>query len=90
MKAIVEINDKTLNLVSSVLMNRTDSEYVEKKIEEVVEKLKHSEEPYFVEIEKIDYDGPKKLLPLAIAMFVVGLELGKIDQENKLKEKEGL
>jgi len=77
MKVVLEISDKILNLVSGVVMMNTDSEEEEKKLTEVIERMKSSEEPIFVDIDKIDDEEVKTQMPLAVAMFAIGQELEK-------------
>ena len=77
MKVVLEISDKILNLVSGIAMMKTDSEEEEKKLTEVIERMKSSEEPIFVDIDKIDDEEVKTQMPLALALFAVGLEMKK-------------
>ena len=77
MKVVVEISDKVLNLVSGIVMTKADTEEEEKQVEEIIERMKASEEPFFIDLEKIDDKEVKTQLPLALAMFAIGQEMRK-------------
>lgn len=68
MKVIINVPDKYLDLVSSVLALQLDEGT--DKIKEVIEELKKSEEP--VEITDEDTEDKGKSLNTALAIIVVG------------------
>lgn len=77
MKVVVEISNKVLNLVSGIAMTQADTEEEEKQVEEIIERMKASEEPFFIDLEKIDDKEVKTQMPLALAMFAIGQEMRK-------------
>ena len=77
MKVVVEISDKVLNLVSGIVMTKADTEEEEKQVEEIIERMKASEEPFFIDLEKIYDKKVKTQMPLALAMFAIGQEMRK-------------
>lgn len=46
-------------------------------MEEIIERMKDSEEPFFIDLEKIDDKEVKTQMPLALAMFAIGQEMRK-------------
>ena len=87
MKVVLEINDKILNLVSGIVMMKADTEEEEKKFAKVIERMKSSEEPIFVDIDKIDDEEVKTQMPLALVLFAIGLEMKKNEVPPKNKEQ---
>ena len=81
MKVIVEISNKVLTLVSGIVMTQAETEEEERKTEEVIERMKTSDEPFFLDVDKIDDKEVKTQLPLVVAMFAIGQELEK-DSDN--------
>ena len=77
MKVVVEISNKVLNLVSGIAMTQADTEEEEKQVEEIIERMKASEEPFFIDLEKIDDKEVKTQMPLALAMLAIGQEMRK-------------
>ena len=77
MKVVLEISNKVLNLVSGVVMTQADTEEEEKQVEEIIERMKASEGPFFVDLEKIDDKEVKTQMPLALAMLAIGQEMRK-------------
>lgn len=77
MKVVLEISDKIINLVSGIVMTQADTKEEEKKFSEVIERMKTSEEPFFIDLEKIDDKEVKTQMPLALAMFAIGQEMRK-------------
>lgn len=77
MKVVLEISNKVLNLVSGIVMTQADTEEEEKQVEEIIERMKTSEEPFFIDLEKIDDKEVKTQMPLALAMFAIGQEMRK-------------
>ena len=77
MKVVLEISNKVLNLVSGIVMTQADTEEEEKQVEEIIERMKSSEEPFFIDLEKIDDKEVKTQMPLALAMFAIGQEMRK-------------
>jgi hypothetical protein len=77
MKVVLEISNKVLNLVSGIVMTQADTEEEEKQVEEIIERMKASEEPFFIDLEKIDDKEVKTQMPLALAMFAIGQEMRK-------------
>lgn len=77
MKVVLEISNKVLNLVSGIVMTQADTEEEEKQVEEIIERMKDSEEPFFIDLEKIDDKEVKTQMPLALAMFAIGQEMRK-------------
>lgn len=78
MKVVLEISNKVLNLVSGIVMTQADTEEEEKQVEEIIERIKASEEPFFIDLEKIDDKEVKTQMPLALAMFAIGQEMQKM------------
>lgn len=78
MKVVLEISNKVLNLVSGIVMTQADTEEEEKQVEEIIERMKASEEPFFIDLEKIDDKEVKTQMPLALAMFAIGQEMQKM------------
>jgi len=78
MKVVVEISDKILNLASGTAMMMADSEQVEKNLSEVIERMKSSEEPTFIDFDKIDDERVKIQMPLSLALFAIGQEMEKM------------
>ena len=77
MKVVLEISNKVLNIVSGIVMTQADTEEEEKQLEEIIERMKASEEPFFIDLEKIDDKELKNQMPLALAMFAIGQEMRK-------------
>lgn len=77
MKVVLEISNKVLNIVSGIVMTQADTEEEEKQVEEIIERMKASEEPFFIDLEKIDDKELKNQMPLALAMFAIGQEMRK-------------
>lgn len=77
MKVVLEISNKVLNLVSGIVMTQADTEEEEKQVDEIIERMKSSEEPFFIDLEKIDDKEVKTQMPLALAMFAIGQEMRK-------------
>lgn len=77
MKVVLEISNKVLNLVSGIVMTQADTEEEEKQVEEIIERMKASEEPFFIDLEKIDDKEVKTQMSLALAMFAIGQEMRK-------------
>jgi len=77
MKVLVEISNKVLTLVSGIVMTQVETQEKERKLEELIERMKTSEEPFFLDVDKIDDKEVKTQLPLAVAMFAIGQELEK-------------
>lgn len=77
MKVVLEISNKVLNLVSGIVMTQADTEEEEKQVEEIIERMKASEEPFFIDLEKIYDKKVKTQMPLALAMFAIGQEMRK-------------
>ena len=78
MKVVLEISDKILNAVSCFAMANTNTEEEEKKLSEVIERMKSSEEPTFIDIDKIGDEKVKTQIPLSLALFAVGQEVDKM------------
>ena len=78
MKVVLEISNKVLNLVSGIVMTQADTEEEEKQVEEIIERMKASEEPFFIDLEKIDDKEVKTQMPLALSMFAIGQEMQKM------------
>lgn len=87
MKVELEINNKVINLVSGVVMMQADTEEEEKQVEEIIERMKSSEEPFFIDLEKIDDKEVKTKVPLAFAMFAIGQEMSKLSKTTNKKEQ---
>ena len=87
MKVELEISNKVLNLVSGVVMMQADTEEEEKQVEEIIERMKASEEPFFIDLEKIDDKEVKTQMPLALAMFAIGQEMRKLSKTTNKKEQ---
>ena len=87
MKVELEINNKVLNLVSGIVMMQADTEEEEKQLEEIIERMKASEEPFFIDIEKIDDKEVKTKVPLSFAMFAIGQEMCKLSKTTNKKEQ---
>lgn len=77
MKVVLEISNKVLNIVSGIVMTQADTEEEEKQVEEIIERMKASEEPFFIDLEKIDDKELKNQMPLVLAMFAIGQEMHK-------------
>ena len=77
MKVVLEISNKVLKIVSGIVMTQADTEEEEKQVEEIIERMKASEEPFFIDLEKIDDKELKNQMPLALAMFAIGQEMRK-------------
>lgn len=77
MKVVLEISNKVLNIVTGIVMTQADTEEEEKQVEEIIERMKASEEPFFIDLEKIDDKELKNQMPLALAMFAIGQEMRK-------------
>lgn len=77
MKVVLEISNKVLNIVSGIVMTQADTEEEEKQVEEIIERMKASEEPFFIDLEKIDDKELKNQMPSALAMFAIGQEMRK-------------
>ena len=77
MKVVLEISNKVLNIVSGIVMTQADTEEEEKQVEEIIERMKASEEPFFIDLEKIDDKELKNQMPLALAMCAIGQEMRK-------------
>lgn len=77
MKVVLEISNKVLNIVSGIVMTQADTEEEEKQVEEIIESMKASEEPFFIDLEKIDDKELKNQMPLVLAMFAIGQEMHK-------------
>lgn len=77
MKVVLEISNKVLNLVSGIAMTQADTEDEEKQVEEIIERMKASEEPFFIDLDKIDDKEVKTQMPLALALFAIGQEMRK-------------
>lgn len=77
MKVVLEISNKVLNIASGIVMTQADTEEEEKQVEEIIERMKASEEPFFIDLEKIDDKELKNQMPLALAMFAIGQEMRK-------------
>lgn len=87
MKVELEISNKVLNLVSGIVMMQADTEEEEKQVEEIIERMKSSEEPFFIDLEKIDDKEVKTKMPLAFAMFAIGQEMRKLSKTTNKKEQ---
>ena len=87
MKVELEISNKVLNLVSGIVMMQADTEEEEKQLEEIIERMKASEEPFFIDLEKIDDKEVKNQMPLALAMFAIGQEMRKLSKTTNKKEQ---
>lgn len=77
MKVVLEISNKVLNLVSGIAMTQADTEDEEKQVEEIIERMKASEEPFFIDLDEIDDKEVKTQMPLALALFAIGQEMTK-------------
>ena len=87
MKVELEISNRVLNLVSGIVMMQADTEEEEKQLEEIIERMKASEEPFFIDLEKIDDKEVKNQMPLALAMFAIGQEMRKLSKTTNKKEQ---
>ena len=87
MKVVLDISNKVLNLVSGIVMTPADTEEEEKQVEEIIERMKASEEPFFIDLEKIDDKEVKTHMPLALAMFAIGQEMCKLSKTTNKKEQ---
>ena len=87
MKVELEISNKVLNLVSGIVMMQADTEEEEKQLEEIIERMKASEEPFFIDLEKIDDKEVKNQMPLALAMVAIGQEMRKLSKTTNKKEQ---
>lgn len=87
MKVELEISNKVLNLISGIVMTQADTEEEEKQVEEIIERMKASEEPFFIDLEKIDDKDVKTQMPLALAMFAIGQEMRKLSKTTNKKEQ---
>lgn len=77
MKVVLEISNKFLNIVSGIVMTQAYTEEEEKQVEEIIERMKASEEPFFIDLEKIDDKEVKNQMPLVLAMFAIRQEMHK-------------
>ena len=77
MKVVLEISNKVLNLVSGIAMTQADTEEEEKQVEEIIERMKASEEPFVIDLDEIDDKEVKTQMPLALALFAIGQEMKK-------------
>lgn len=87
MKVELEISNKVLNLVSDIVMTQDDTEEEEKQVEEIIERMKASEEPFFIDLEKIDDKEMKTKVPLAFAMLAIVQEMRKLSKTTNKKEQ---
>ena len=77
MKVVLEISNKVLNLVSGIVMKQADTLEVKKQVEEIIERMKAYEEPFFIDLEKIDDIEVKTQIPLTLAMYAIVQEMKK-------------
>lgn len=75
MKVCIEIKNKALMLAQGILMADADTEEDEKKLEAVVERLKASEEPILIDLDKMDDKEANTQLPMALAIVAIAQEL---------------
>jgi len=75
MKVCIEIKNKALMLAQGILMADADTEEDEKKLEAVVERLKASEEPILIDLDKMDNKEANTQLPMVLAIMAIAQEL---------------
>lgn len=85
MKVCVEIDNKTLSLASSILMQKLDNEEEENELNSISERLKSAEEPIVLGIvtEK-DYKEEFKPIKVALSLFAISQEFEKSKSKNKM------
>lgn len=77
MKVIIEINDKVIDLVSSILIMQIAEKEKEKRLKELAEKMKASDEPYAIDLNQLEDKEAHRQICMGLAMLAIGQELGK-------------
>lgn len=75
MKVVIEINKKAINLATSILMSQMDNEEEESKLEAIIDRMKNVEQPFFIDLDKVDDKEVKTQLPMALALFAISQEM---------------